>query len=90
MKFYINRHFIYITAWAYEHKEKLQSYYKLTEEDLEEITKDLSVDLLIPTESTDMYGPELDITEATHREHDTHRTNKRKKTKEVQDLSNTS
>jgi hypothetical protein len=42
MKFCIDRHFIYITARADEHKEELQSYYKLTEEDIEEITKDWS------------------------------------------------
>jgi hypothetical protein len=48
MKFCADRHFIYLTARADEHKEQLQSYYKLTEEDLEEITKDWSTDLLIP------------------------------------------
>jgi hypothetical protein len=31
-----------------EHKEELQSYCKLTEEDLEEITKDWFAELLIP------------------------------------------
>ena len=40
IKFSADRHFIYITARANEHKKQLQSYYKLTEEDLEEITKD--------------------------------------------------
>jgi hypothetical protein len=40
MKFFVDRHFIYITAWVDEHKEEIQSYYKLTKEDLEEITKD--------------------------------------------------
>jgi hypothetical protein len=40
MKFYTNRHFIYINEHADEHKEELQSYYNLTEEDLEEITKE--------------------------------------------------
>jgi hypothetical protein len=40
MKFCTDRHFIYITAHAYGHKEEIQSYYKLTEEDLYEITKD--------------------------------------------------
>jgi hypothetical protein len=52
MKFLIDRHFIYITAHADEHKEELQSYYKLTEEDLEEITKDWSTKILIPTDPT--------------------------------------
>jgi len=40
MEFCTYRHFIYITAQADEHKEELQSYYKLMEEDLKEITKD--------------------------------------------------
>jgi hypothetical protein len=40
MKFHTDQHFIYITMHIDEHKEELQSYYKLTEEDLEEITKD--------------------------------------------------
>ena len=48
MKFNADWHFIYITAHADEQKKQLQSYYKLTEEDLEEITRDCSADLLIP------------------------------------------
>jgi hypothetical protein len=47
MKFSADRHFIYIIACADEHKEQLQSYYKLIEEDLEEITKEWSIDLLV-------------------------------------------
>jgi hypothetical protein len=47
MKFSVDRHFIYITARADEHKQQIQSYYKLTEEDLEEITKEWSVEILI-------------------------------------------
>jgi hypothetical protein len=48
MKFCVDWHFIYITTQTNEHKEELQSYYKLTEEDLEEITKDWSEDLACP------------------------------------------
>jgi hypothetical protein len=40
MKFRAYRHFIYITARVDESKEELQSYYKLTKECLEEITKE--------------------------------------------------
>ena len=57
MKFSVDHHFIYITVWVDEHKQQLQSYYKLTEEDIEEITKDWSADLLIlvnPTELSDI------------------------------------
>jgi hypothetical protein len=40
MKFHVDQHFIYIIMRADEHKEELQLYYNITEEDLEEITKD--------------------------------------------------
>jgi hypothetical protein len=40
MKFNADRHFIYIIARGDEHKEQFLSYYKMTEEDLEEITKE--------------------------------------------------
>jgi hypothetical protein len=50
MKFSTDRHFIYITVHADEHKQQLQSYYKLTEDDLEEITKEWSADLLVPVD----------------------------------------
>jgi len=40
MKFRAYQHFIYITMHVDKHKEELQSYYKITEEYLEEITKD--------------------------------------------------
>jgi hypothetical protein len=40
VKFRANMQFIYITARRDESKEELQSYYKLTEEDMEEITKE--------------------------------------------------
>jgi hypothetical protein len=40
VKFCVDRHFIYITARRDKHKEDLQSYYKLIEEDIEEITKE--------------------------------------------------
>jgi hypothetical protein len=88
MKFCADRHFIYITTRADEHKEQLQSYYKLTEEDLEEITKDWSADLLIPADPAEMSDP--DSPETTHKEHDTPGPNRMKKTEEVQDLSSAS
>jgi hypothetical protein len=65
-------------------------YYKLTEEDLKEITKDWSADLLIPADPTEIYDPELDNPEATHKEQNTPSTSRRKKIEEVQDLSNAS
>jgi hypothetical protein len=57
MKLCVDRHFIYITVRADEHKEELQSYYKLIEEDLDEITKDWSADLLIPVDPAKISDP---------------------------------
>jgi hypothetical protein len=54
VKFCADRHFIYITARADEHKEELQSYYKLTEEDMEEITKEWPVEFLIPVDQEEL------------------------------------
>jgi hypothetical protein len=90
MKFHIDRHFTYITTHTDEHKE-LQSYYKLIEEDLEEITKDWSTELLIPTDPSKMSDPELiDSPETTHEAKDLPGTNRRKKTEEFQNLSSAS
>jgi hypothetical protein len=74
MKFNVDRHFIYITTRADEHKEQLQSYYKLTEEDLEEITKEWSTDLLIPTNPAEI--SDLDNPEDTHKEKNTPETSR--------------
>jgi hypothetical protein len=85
MKFNADRHFIYITVQADEHKQQIQSYYKLMEEDLEEITKEWFTDLLIPAnpaEISDINNPEA--------MQDTPRPSKTKKTDEVQDLSSAS
>jgi hypothetical protein len=81
MKFNADRHFIYITAHANEHKRQIQSYYNLKEEDLKEITKDWLVDLLIladPTEISDIDSPKT--------VQDTPRPSRTKKIEEVQEL----
>jgi hypothetical protein len=44
----MDHHFIYIKARADGSKQQLQSYYKIIEEDLEEMTKECSEDFLIP------------------------------------------
>jgi hypothetical protein len=54
----VDHHFTYITAHVDEHKQQLQSYYKLTEEDLEQITKKWSADLLVAVDPTEMYNME--------------------------------
>jgi hypothetical protein len=82
MKFNVDRHFIYITTRSDEHKEQLQSYYELTEEDLEDITKEWFANILIPSNPVDI--SDLDSLEDTHKEQNTP-----KKTKEVQNLRST-
>jgi hypothetical protein len=54
MKFNAHQHFIYITAQVDEHKQQLQSYDNMMEEDLEEITKEWSIDLLIPADPVEI------------------------------------
>jgi hypothetical protein len=49
-KFHADRHFIYIIVRRDEGKEEMQSYYKLTNEDMEEITKEWLVEFLVPVE----------------------------------------
>jgi hypothetical protein len=87
----VDRHFIYLTPRADEHQEQLQSYYKLTEEDLEEITKEWSVDLLVsadPTEMSDIDSP--GTTQDTPGLSKTKKEKTTKKTEEVQDVDSLS
>jgi hypothetical protein len=87
LKFHTDIHFIYITARGDENKEILQSYYKLTEEELEEITKKWHVELLIPVDPIEMSDPKLiKIPMITREGNDTPGTSRRKKTEEVQQL----
>jgi hypothetical protein len=58
-KFRTERHFIYITARRDESKEELQSYYKLTEEDMEEITKEWPAEFLVPVEYAELSNPDI-------------------------------
>jgi hypothetical protein len=84
IKFRADHHFIYITTHVDENKEQLQSYYKLTEEDLEEITKEWSTNLLIlanPTELSD-----IDIPEAMQNTLGPSKTKKTKKTKKDDEI----
>jgi hypothetical protein len=81
MKFNTDQHFTYITECFDEHKQQLQSYYKLTEEDLEEITKDWSVNLLVPADPAEI--SDIDSPETTQ---DTPRPSGAKKIEEVQEI----
>jgi hypothetical protein len=85
MKFSVDHHFIYITACADEHKQQLQSYYKMTEDDLEEITKEWSLNLLVPADPAEL--SDIDSPEAMH---DTPGPSKTKKNEEAQDVDSTS
>jgi hypothetical protein len=81
MKFIADRHFIYITVQIDEHKKQLQSYYSMKKDDLEEITKEWSTDLLIPVDPAEI--SDINNLEAVQ---DTLIPSKRKKTDEVKDL----
>jgi hypothetical protein len=59
MKFSTDHHFTYITVHGDEHKQQVQSYYKPTEDDLEDITKEWSADLLVAVDLADMSDKEI-------------------------------
>jgi gamma-glutamylcysteine synthetase len=75
MKFSADHHFIYITAHTDENKQQLQSYYKLIENYLEEITNEWLVEFLFPTEPIEM--SDVDNPETAP---DTAKPNKKNKT----------
>jgi hypothetical protein len=85
MKFSMDSHFIYITVRAYEHKQQLQCYYKFSEDELEDITKEWSVDLLVPMDPAEISNVDSPET-ATN----IPRPSKTKETEEVHDLDNAS
>jgi hypothetical protein len=58
-KFHADRHFIYITVCRDERKEELESYHKLTDEDMEEITKECSAEFLVPVEDADLFDANI-------------------------------
>jgi hypothetical protein len=78
-------HFIYIIARANEHHQQMHSYYKLIEEELEEITKEWSVDLLIPADPAKLCN--VDSPKAVHNTPGPRNT---KKNEEAQDVHSTS
>jgi hypothetical protein len=82
-KFHADRHFIYITARRDESKEELQSYYKLTDEDMEEITKEWPAEFLVPVEDAELSDPDIIGSPLVTRvEHDGQTSAKKKKKKE--------
>jgi hypothetical protein len=91
-KFHTDRHFIYITTCREKNKGELQSYYKLTEEDMEEITKEWPTKFLVPFGDAEL--SDFDLIRSfvvTRTECDgPSNTKKNKKKEEVQEISNTS
>jgi hypothetical protein len=85
MTFNMDHHFTYITARGDEHNQQLQSYYKFIEDDLEEITKEWSPNLLVVANPADM--SDVEIHEAMP---DTHGPRKTKKDDKVEDVPSTS
>jgi hypothetical protein len=85
MKFNTDKHFIYITVCTDEHKQHLQSYYNLTEEYLEEITKEWSTYLFISADPA-----EISNIDSPKPVHDTPGPRKTKEDEEVEDVNNTS
>jgi hypothetical protein len=81
MKFSADCHFTYITARGDKHRQQLQSYYKLTEDDLEEITKELSMYLLVAVDPAYMFDEE-----SPEAMPDTPRPSRTKKDDEVEDV----
>jgi hypothetical protein len=91
MKFHADRNFIYITARADENKEEIQSYYKLTKEDLEEIIKEWLAEFLIPVAKVELFNQNLiGSLIVTHEEYNAPNSSRRKKNEDVQEPSSTS
>jgi hypothetical protein len=87
MKFRTDRHFLYVNAHADESKEELQSYYKITKEYLEEITKKWPTEYLIPIDQAELSKLELiGNPVVTHEEYDAPSSSRKKKKEEVQQL----
>ena len=83
VKFHAYRHSIYITTCRDESKEELQSYYKMIDEDMEEITKEWTTKFLVPVEDAEIYDPDIIGSPlVTWVEHDGQANAKKKKKKE--------
>jgi hypothetical protein len=83
INFSAEHHFINLNPRVDEHQEQLQSYYKLTKEDLEEITKEWLADLLVPIDPVDI--SDIDSPEVAQ---DTPGPSKMKKTKKTKETKN--
>ena len=88
VKFHVDRPFIYITVHRDESKEELQSYYKLTNENTKEITKEWLAEFLVPVEDAELSDPDIIGSHlVTWVKHDGQtRAKKKKKKEEVQNI----
>jgi hypothetical protein len=89
-KFHVERHFIYITARRDETKEEFYLYYKLTNEDTAEITKEWPEEFLVSVKDAELSDPDIiRIPLVTRNEYDGQSSvNKKKKNDGVQDIEN--
>jgi hypothetical protein len=87
-KFHADCHFIYITVCQDISKEELQSYYKLINEYMEEITKEWLTKFLVPVEKTELSNPDIIGSPlVTRMEYDgPSSTKKKNKKEEVKDI----
>ena len=83
MKFNVDHNFTYITMRIDEHQQQLQSYYKLTKDDLEEINKEWLANLLVRVDPADISDVNIAKTMLDI-------PSKMKKYDEVQDVHSTS
>jgi hypothetical protein len=75
--------FIYITTYGEENKEELQDYYKLTEEYMDEITKEWPAQFIVPVGDVELSNPDLiGSPVVTREEYDRSSNTKKKKKKE--------
>jgi hypothetical protein len=58
-KFHVDPHFIYMTAHKDERKEELQSYYKLKNEEMEQIMKEWPEEFQTPIDDTELSKPDI-------------------------------
>jgi hypothetical protein len=88
-KFCIDPHIIYISTRRDEHQEELQSYYKLTDEDMEQITKKCPKEFHVPIIDAELSDTDTIVRPiVTQVEHvrQSSGTKKQKKWDEVQDI----
>jgi hypothetical protein len=87
-KFHADPHFIYITTRRDERKEELQSYYKITDEDMEKIMKEWPEEFLVPVDDAELSNPDIIGSPLVTRfEHVGQTSAKKKKKKEdIQDV----